>query len=185
MKTCPKCGTKYQDYAIMCEEDWTPLTDAYLNDPPPNLEIANHIPKSLLIVSYLFLIQSILYFISVALLMAIIFLSMFTQPVQLAFVLALFYGLGAIVTVLLGILFLKISRGLRRGSSGWRTCALVYLWLCLILVIFGTINYFFPIIPRTHSTTTSNWVEGSLVFLISALSIYILTRRKIKDFFIR
>lgn len=185
MKTCPKCGTKYQDYAIMCEEDWTPLTDAYLNDPPQPLETASKIPKSLLIVTYLFFIQSSLYFLGAALLMIIIFLSMFTQPVQLAFVLAVFYGFGAFATMLLGILFLKVSRGLRRGSSGWRTCALVYLWLCLILLTFGIANYFFPILPRHHSVTTDNWLESGLVFLISTGSIYVLTRRKVKDYFRR
>ncbi len=52
----------------MCEEDWTPLTDAYLNDPPQPLETASKIPKSLLIVTYLFFIQSSLYFLGAALL---------------------------------------------------------------------------------------------------------------------
>jgi len=169
----------------MCEEDWTPLTDAYLNDPPPNLEIANHIPKSLLIVSSLFLIQSILYFIAGTLLVVSIFLLLFAQPGQLGFILTIFNGVTAIVTTFLGIFFLKLSRGLRDGSRGWRTCALVYHWFCLFLVTFGTINYFFPMVHRTHSTTTSNWMEGGLVFLISAWSIYVLTRRKIKDYFTR
>jgi multidrug transporter EmrE-like cation transporter len=183
MKTCPTCGKKYPENALMCEEDWTPLTDAHLKDPPPPVKCK--IPTSLLVVIYLFFIQGISLLIGSALVVVFIIYSLCSEPIQFSVLPAVFDGLGVLAYTLLGTCFLKTSQGLRRYSNGWRNCALVYQSLCLALVTFTTVNYFLPIAPHSHLTKPGFWMETGLAFLISAGPIFVLCHQRIKSLFLR
>ena len=92
--------------------------------------------------------------------------------------------LSPLMSLLLGILYLFLSRGLRRCSRGWHICALIVGSFGLILTVFRAVRYFLSL--AVHSTDTLPY--GFLLALIFTLSvqvwiIQVLTRADIRRLF--
>jgi len=81
------------------------------------------------------------------------------------------------------ILFVYISRGLRMGSRGWRTCALVFIWLQFIMLAFGIIWYFQSQNHLQRQWVATNWLEYALGFIVLAWQYRVLTRPNVRDLF--
>ena len=85
-----------------------------------------------------------------------------------------------------------IFYGLRRYSQGWRTCALVFIWLCLITTpigffygFFGSGPVFIKIFGRHYADISVIWISVvSAVFFLLGLWMYrVLTRPNIRIMF--
>jgi hypothetical protein len=113
MKQCSYCGAEYPDDAIVCAIDQTPFDKICLAENPPVAPaIKRKIPIPLSIVSYCFFASGISY------------LGWFAIGAYL--------GRFFLPNLIVGILNLFVSRGLRRCSRHWRICALVL--MCLVFL---------------------------------------------------
>jgi hypothetical protein len=91
-----------------------------------------------------------------------------------------------------GVLGLFIGRGLLRFSPGWRTCALVFLWIALIgvpiaaLVLVGHRGPLdFSIFGQKvgYASKESGLVVCALVFGLALREYHVLTRRDVRALF--
>ena len=146
MKRCSYCGTEYPDDATECAIDKTPLGEV-----PPEASVhptlSFKIPISLAIVSYLFFFPAAMSF-AVAIFMLVLLIISGGQAVSGPAI------LGCVVSGALGLFWLSLSRGLRRCSRGWRTCALVLIWLGFIYMSFSVARYFLTYKIPHHETAT-------------------------------
>ena len=135
----------------------------------PFMTLERQIPKSLSIVSYLFLIYGIL--------MVIDTVCRFTR---------------AEVHFDTGILGIWIFGGLRRYSRGWRTCALVLIWIDLIVSpllviysVFGNQPAYFMIFGLLYASVSAIWVMMVAVgfFSLALWQYRVLTRPDIRRLF--
>jgi len=111
MKKCPYCGSDYPDDLLVCPVDQTPFDKDYkpiVQTESKRRPVRNEIPTGLSAVSYLFFTAGVLILVWNG------FLMYLGAPIQLG--------------ILIGILAIFISQGLRRCSRGWRICALLVIW---------------------------------------------------------
>lgn len=103
-------------------------------------------------------------------------------------------GLGVLTTNLMeilsrllggamAILFVYISRGLRMGSRGWRTCALVFIWLEFMALTFGIVHRFIAQGHMQQKWATTDWLESALGIILLIWQYRVLTRPDIRDLF--
>jgi len=85
--------------------------------------------------------------------------------------------------VAIAILFVYISRGLRMGARGWRTCALVFIWLEFAMVAFGIVHYFLTGPHHQHEWAVKDWLECALGVLVLAWQYRVLARPDVRDLF--
>ena len=126
-------------------------------------------------------------------------------PIGLSVVSYVFFAMGilALVDIIGGafrgslnldfnILGLWICAGLRRYSSGWRTCALVFLWLdmialavCLVYGFLGSGPAFIKIFGQRYADIPVIWVSGvAVIFFPLVFWMYrVLTRPNIRSMF--
>ncbi|HEV2696200.1 MAG TPA: hypothetical protein VG347_25160 [Verrucomicrobiae bacterium] len=78
-----------------------------------------------------------------------------------------------------------LSRGLRRGSRGWRTCALMLTWWAMLSTVGGAIWYFFS--HDTHKRMDMSPITffacSIIYFLFSAWQYRVLTRPDVRELF--
>src|SRR5690606_32759624 len=98
------------------------------------------------------------------------------------------------VDVDFGVLGIPIYFGLRRLSSGWRTCALVLLWISLLMspVLFALglaarSPAYFTLFGIRLANISPVWVSVAavVVFLLSLWQYRVLTRPEIRSLFLR
>jgi hypothetical protein len=73
--------------------------------------------------------------------------------------------LSPLVSLIFGVLYLFLSRGLRRCSCGWHVCALILVSCSLILMVYRSAHYLFS--PAFHSTRAFPY--GFLIALVLGL----------------
>jgi len=83
----------------------------------------------------------------------------------------------------IAILFVYISRGIRMGVRGWRTCALVFIWLEFAVMAFSILRYFLTQEHHQHSLAAKAWLECALGVLVLAWQYRVLTRPDIQELF--
>jgi hypothetical protein len=129
MKPCKYCGRENDEDATHCKECGTPFDENFQNDTPSNeCEAPIKIPLALSVVSYIFFFGGVVSMLQ--LLGGVALLLYSTVPFKIVY---LFQP---------GIVCLWISRGLRRCSSGWRTCALVLTWMGFFSLAWMIIYHF-------------------------------------------
>ena len=100
--------------------------------------------------------------------------------------------LHAHVNINLGVLGLFIGPGLLRVSRGWRTCALVFIWIALIgvpvfaviaLTVRGplTLNLFGQ--PVGHASKEFGLLVAAVLFLLALWEYRVLTRPDVRKLF--
>jgi hypothetical protein len=87
--------------------------------------------------------------------------------------------LGGVV----GVFFLYLSRGLRKCSRGWRTCALILIWWGFIGMSFNVGRYFFDQKTFHHETIAEFLLENALGFILQVWQYRVLTRPDIRELF--
>ncbi len=150
MKQCPYCGKRYEDDVTSCSLDDTPLVDeASLKSPSRGpwfkaptfaLWTEHEIPFSLAIVSYFYFLPAGVCFggIGFIILMCLPF-AIFSGGVSNVLFFMIFYcGLLGMI----GLFWLFLSRGLRRGSRGWRFFTLLLLSFGLLVDVYQIGKYF-------------------------------------------
>lgn len=180
MRQCKYCGAEYSDEATECLIDKTPL----IEDPVARSQVQlpryftyseYPIPVSLVILSYIFFLPAGILF------GAVFFL----------FVLAVFAGMPDLVSIMplivigfgFGMFWLLLSRGLRRGSRGWRICALIVIWLGMLTNAYD-MGRFFLGFGTPPGESAQFFLIGSVLSL--ALGIWllrVLTRPDIREWF--
>jgi len=156
MKQCSYCGAEYPDDSVVCPVDQTKLA----NEPTVASITKRKIPISLSVVSYCFFGSGISYLGWLAL--------------------YLYHGRFLPLHLIIGVLNLFVSRGLRRCSPQWRICALVLLGL-------GFIDSCFRIFRRfshsAHFPAIADYIAYSLCFLLLFWFVRVLTRPDIRILF--
>ena len=180
MKTCSYCGAKYPDDAIVCAFDQTPFDTAI--SVKESVE-QYKIPKSLSIVSYIFFAQGIISLLSFAL----IAISVKSSEAHKEIFWDFFGGV-------FGIFLLFLSRGLKRCSHGWRTCALIIIWWEIISQVLSVCWFLLDYIKSyghqqkikdafTHEIVIGFWIIFSLGFIIQIWQYRVLMREDIRELF--
>jgi hypothetical protein len=94
---------------------------------------------------------------------------------------------GSILIGLIGGAFalasIYLSRGLRSGSRGWRTCALVLIWWWFVVMTFDIGKYLLIHRIPDHATTMEFFIGYPIAFLVQIWQYRVLTRPDIKDIF--
>ena len=181
MKRCSYCGAEYPDDATECAVDKTPLVEVQ-SEPgrfrrPTFAVFSEHqIPVSLAIVSYLFFLPGAMGFAAVIFILALLIISG-GQAISGWAV------LGCIVGSAVGIFWLLLSRGLRRRSRGWRTCALVLIWWGFIAIAYSIVRYFLTHATPRHDPPVMFWLEYGVGFIVQVWQYRVLTRPDVRDLF--
>jgi hypothetical protein len=181
MKKCSYCGAEYPDNATACVIDQTSLEKTSLESfalrfPTFAFFSEYKIPVSLIILSYLFFIPSSMCFVGM-----VIAVGLFLLPgnSQNGWAISAF-----IICVAVGIFFLRLSRGLRRCSRGWRTCALIFIWWGFIGLAFDVGRHFFTHQKDfPHETTIEFWIDCAIAFVFQWWQYWILMRPDIRELF--
>jgi hypothetical protein len=165
MKRCSYCGAEYTDDVTVCAIDQTPFDKNYLPEGPTVAPVIKRkIPIRLSIVSYCFFASGVSY------------LGWFAIFVYLDRFLPL--------NLIIGILNLFVSRGLRRCSCPWRICALILIWLSVCKSCFKIIQ---DLRHPTHILSITFIIAWSLawcsIFFILAWFYRVLTRPDIRELF--
>jgi hypothetical protein len=184
MKRCSYCGAEYPDDATECAIDKTPFGDVpSVASAPTSFKLPRfaifseyEIPVSLAIVSYLFFLPGgiCLGFVASAILFFVLAGGFPGSGIIL---------LSCLVGTAYGIFCLCLSRGLRRCSRGWRTCALVLIWWGFIAMAYGIVRYFQTQATPRHETPTAFWLEYGFGFIVQVWSYRVLTRQDVRDLF--
>jgi len=172
MKKCPYCGAEYPDDLFVCPVDQTPFDKNY--QPPIETEaevrpvIRREIPTSLSVVSYLFFTSGVFILVWGAF---IIYLGGSIQP-----------------DIIVGILAILMSRGLRQCSRFWRFCALVVTWLGFLGVARMTYQAVSPYLHSSVHKPADTLPVGFLCvmavgFLVQIWQYRVLTRSEVRDLF--
>jgi len=163
MKKCSYCGAEYPDGTIVCSVDQTPLDKNNLaTNPVVATAIKCKIPIRLSIVSYCFFASGISYLGFLAL--------------------SAYLGKFLLLNLIIGVLNLFVSRGLRRCSNRWRIFTLVYILLCFIGIGFKNYQKFkYPThFPRTEHSYLISW---GLSFAMFTYFYYVLIQPEIRKLF--
>jgi hypothetical protein len=182
MKKCPYCGAEYPDDATACAIDQTPFGEVPSEASPrlklPTFAIFSEykIPVSLSIVSYLFFFPGAMCFAFIALAILLLFLPGGSFASGIMFLPCLIGGAY-------GFFCLCLSRGLRRCSRGWRTCALVIIWWGFIVMAFGIGRYLLTHKTPSHETTIEFLAGYAFGFVVQVWQYRVLTRPDIRDLF--
>jgi hypothetical protein len=156
MRKCSYCGAEYPDDSVVCPVDQTKLA----GEPIAASNIKRKIPTGLSIVSYCFFASGICY------------LGWLTVY--------LCHGRFLPLHLIIGVLNLFVSRGLRRCSPHWRICALVLLGLGFIETCFRIAHQFSH---SAHFPGIAVYIPYSLSFLLLFWFVRVLTRPDIRILF--
>jgi hypothetical protein len=185
MKRCSYCGTEYPDDATECAIDKTPFVEVqsepfHFKRPTFAIFSEHQIPVSLAIVSYLFFLPAGIFFglVAFTIFMLIVAESLAGGIPGSGIILLL-----CLAGIAVGIFYLCLSRGLRRCSRGWRTCALVLTWWGFILLAFGIIRYFLTHATPHHEKPIFFWLGYGLGFILQVWQYRVLTRPDVRDLF--
>ncbi len=91
--------------------------------------------------------------------------------------------LSRLVGGAVAILSVYISRGLRVGSRGWRTCALVFIWWEFAFTAFGIVQHFLPQGHHQREWTGMDWLGYAFAVAVLAWQYRVLTRSDVRDLF--
>ena len=172
MKKCSYCGAEYSDKFAACPVDQTPFDVGRVEASPV---IERKLPFSLLVLSYLFFIPGVMaFFYFVEIIAAILFMR---RPLDGSII-------GWLVTELVfGSFFIALSRGLRRCSRFWRTCAFVVISVCFISWIYGFVTEYLNFHNR-HQMMPAMFLFGYGCTLVLALwPFLVLMRRDVRQLF--
>jgi hypothetical protein len=173
----------------VCAIDQTPFDENYLpekteEEPTVTPAIKRKIPISLSIVSYFFFIPGAMGLMGFFLIAAAFIF--FGSPPDRDKI-AILYGFGGGA---FGIFYVCLSRGLRRCSRGWRTCALVLIWWGFIGLAFSIGRSFLTYVQtydHDHKTvdafTIRFWISCGLYFIFQVWQYRVLTRPDIRELF--
>jgi uncharacterized membrane protein len=159
MKKCSYCGTEHPDDAIVCAIDQTSLDKSHIAAVASTTK--RKIPIRLSIVSYCFFGSGICYLGWV--------------------VIYAHHGRFLPLNLIVGVINLLVSIGLRQYSSRWRICALVLIWLAFFENCF---NFVQSIRHSSHKMNTIViLIVWPLSFFILAWFYRALTRPDIREMF--
>jgi|GEM_PF-5471183 len=184
MKRCSYCGAEYPDDATECAIDKTPFVEVQPEPAEPRKTIRfgvfreYEIPVSLAVLSYLYFLPAGLCF---AYLTFFVCLLVFSGGGGSA--LSGFIILGCAACGAIGLFFVCLSRGLRRCSRGWRTCALVFIWWGFIAGAFSIGQFLLTHKTPTHEMPTVFLAGSALGFIVQIWQYRVLTRPDIRDLF--
>jgi hypothetical protein len=87
-----------------------------------------------------------------------------------------------------GFFLIGVSRGLRRCSRGWRTCALILTWIGIFGILFRGYELLAPHLILTSHKPVAELSEKSILFWVCALlfqmwQLRVLTRLDVRDLF--
>jgi hypothetical protein len=181
MKKCSYCGAEYPDDATACVIDETPLDEVqseptHFKHPTFAIFSEHKIPVSLAIVSYLFFFPGAMCFAGVISILALIVISGgdaiggWVVP-------------GCVLGLAVGIFWTLLSRGLRRCSRGWRTCALFFIWWGFIAIAFNVTRYLMTQKTPDHESATLFWVGYGMGFVLQVWQYRVLTRPDVRELF--
>ena len=92
--------------------------------------------------------------------------------------------LAPLISLILGILYLFLSRGLRRCSRGWHICALAVVSCGLVLTAYRLSNYFFTHADDKTGTSPYKFLLAVILgVLFQAWILQVLTRSDIRRLF--
>jgi len=89
-----------------------------------------------------------------------------------------------VISLLLGMLYMFLSRGLRRCSRGWHICALVFISCGLIMQLYQTVH--FVLTGGPHSTGASLFIFAFALILVLSVQVWmlqVLIRRDVRYLF--
>ena len=180
MKRCPYCGAENPDNATVCALDNTPLEqvrpDAVSVSAPKFAVWSEHkIPVSLAVLSYFFFLPGGLCFAYVGFVLLMVLLDGNFPPGE---ILLMCLGFGAF-----GVFWFLLSRGLRRCSRGWRTCALVITWWGFGVIAYGLAQYLFTHKIPDQLTPREFFPELALSLVFQIWQYRVLTRPDVRDLF--
>jgi hypothetical protein len=122
-------------------------------------------------------------------------------PMSLSVVSYIFFGVGLLMIIMgfagaaaaradlplsliFGVLYLFISRGLRRCSRLWHICALIAISCSLILVAYGAVNYFLSPAYRGMDKFAYRFLLVlAFGFLVRVWMLQVLTRGDVRRLF--
>jgi len=139
------------------------------------------IPRALSIVSYL-------YFLNGVWILALGGFFMYAEISASSFDLTDTSSILVASMMVLGLFLIGVSRGLRRCSRGWRTCALVLTWIGLLGIIFDGYKLLAPHLQSVSHKPVAELSTKSLLFLVCGLifqmwQLRVLTRMDVRDLF--
>jgi hypothetical protein len=137
MKKCSYCGAEYPDDSVVCPIDQTALAAG----PIAATAIKRKIPVSLSVVSYCFFVSGVCY---------LSWLAVY-----------LYHGRFLPLHLVIGVLILLVSGGLRRCLPRWRICALVLLGVAFIESCFRIAHRFSH---PAHFPSIADYTAYSLFF---------------------
>jgi hypothetical protein len=138
------------------------------------------IPISLSIVSYLFFLPSAIYF---AFLIFFVSLLIFLGNKNSNGILNGTQIFECFIGGAIAIFYVCLSRGLRRCSRGWRTCALILTWWGFIALTFGVGQYFLTSKTPDHETKMEFVLGYALGFVWQIWQYRVLIRPDIRELF--
>jgi hypothetical protein len=180
MKRCPYCGAENPDNATVCVVDQTPLEQARpdaISVGVPRFAVwsEHEIPVSLAILSYVFFVPAGICFAAIGFI-SLMFL--FTGGFPPGQIMLMCLGFGVF-----GMFWLLLSRGIRRCSRGWRTCALVITWWQFASLAYCLVQCFFTQRIPDQQKPAEFFTGIALSFAFQLWQYRVLTRPDVRDLF--